>query len=178
MNPWLIVILALFGLAVLWIVRQTRKAGPRELSARDLQLSSPLVRVTADEPGAGWEELGRRTRANGLHLRFDHDDDPAARATLLVPSAARAARGTLANSRTIRLGSEFDAHHVHTAGYAFRVRLRGTGAVIGREIRIQMVVDNAGRPYGGRIENDDDTDAAVGDWIEVEWAEVLKAPSG
>lgn len=29
-------------------------------------------------------------------------------------------------------------------------------------------------PYGGRIRNDDDTDAAVGGWIEVEWAEVLR----
>lgn len=30
------------------------------------------------------------------------------------------------------------------------------------------------RPIGGRIENDDDTAAAVGDWIEVEWAGILE----
>ena len=46
--------------------------------------------------------------------------------------------------------------------------------MVGREVRIQMVVDRDGRPVGGRMENDDDTDAAVGDWIEVEWAELLR----
>lgn len=174
MNPWLIVALAVLGLAIVWLVRQSSKAGPRQLPADALNGASRLVRVTASDPGRGWEKLGSRTRADGLKLRFDHDDDPQAEASLLVPAGGRASRGALANSRTIRLAPEFETHHVHTAGHVFRLRLRGTGEVAGREVRIQMAVDDAGRPFAGRVENDDDTDAAVGDWIEVEWAEVLR----
>lgn len=80
MNPWLVVVLVLFALAILWLVRQTRKAGPRELNERDFELASSLVRVTASDPRAGWQELGRRTHADGLKLRFDRDDDPEAQA--------------------------------------------------------------------------------------------------
>ena len=66
---------------------------------------------------------------------------------------------------------------MHTAGYVFQIRLRGTGQVVGRQMRIQMMVDGDGKPVGGRIENDDDTRAAVGDWIEVASAEVLEIPN-
>jgi len=33
-------------------------------------------------------------------------------------------------------------------------------------------------PVGGSIENDDDTRTAVGDWIEVECAEITEVPKG
>jgi len=174
MNVWLVGILALFGLAILWIVRQSRRAGPRELSDSVLERASPLLRVTHEDPGAGWEDLGRATRADGLRLRFDHDDDPEAEASLRVSDGTPAARGTLANSLTVRLRPDYVTEHVHTSGYVFRLRLRGTGAVVGKEVQIQMAVADDGRPYAGGVENDDDTDAAVGDWIEVDWAEILR----
>ena len=52
--------------------------------------------------------------------------------------------------------------------------MRGTGPVVGKEVRIQMHVANKGRPHGGRVENDDDIDAAVGGWIEFEEVDVLE----
>ena len=47
---------------------------------------------------------------------------------------------------------------------------------MGRQTRVQMVVDGSGNAIGGRIENDDDTRAAVGDWIEVDRVAVLEIP--
>ena len=130
--------------------------------------------MTRDEPGGGWQHLGKKTTARGLDLKFDHDDDPWAEAILLAPGVGEPRRNTLAHRLTVRLGSDFATHHVHTSGYAFRVRLRGTGLVVGKEVLIMMKVDRDGSPYGATIENDDDTDAAVGDWIEIEWAEILR----
>jgi len=56
----------------------------------------------------------------------------------------------------------------------FQVSLRGAPGVIGKEIRIKMVVRKGSEPVGGQIENDDDTDAAVGDWIEIERAAIIQ----
>ncbi len=56
--------------------------------------------------------------------------------------------------------------------------MRGTGPVVGKEVRIQMRVAGDGAPIGGQVENDDDTDAAVGGWIEFEEVEVLQVGSG
>ena len=50
----------------------------------------------------------------------------------------------------------------------WRTQLGADPGVIGRSLTLD------GTPYAGRIENDDDTDAAVGDWIEIESLEVLE----
>lgn len=73
MNPWLVVILVLFALAILWIVRQARKAGPRELDERDLQLASPLVRVTASDPAV---RGGGNSLARGADMERRRGDQP------------------------------------------------------------------------------------------------------
>lgn len=174
---WVVGFFAVFGLMVLWLVFQARRAGPRQLKDELLRRGRPIVSATREDPGPGWAGLGSKTTANGLDLRFDHDDDPQAEATLFVPGReGDRPTASLANRITVDLEQDWETHHVHTSGYAFQVRLRGTGAVVGRQTRIQMVVDGKGDPVGGRIENDDDTRAAVGDWIEVESAEVLRIP--
>jgi len=173
--PWLIGFGVLGLLLVLSLVRAVHRAGPPTVGASVLAAGRSLARWTAEAPGEGWQELGSRTDARGLDLFFDHDDDPQAEATLLAPSADRSrTRGSLARPVTVRLQSAFATHHAHTAGLVFRVTLRGTGSVVGKEIRLSMVVGSDGRPVGGRIENDDDTDAAVGGWIEVREAEILR----
>lgn len=165
----------LFALFIFWMIVQKRRAGPRQLPDRVLQRGRPILQAMPGDPGPGWQELGSRTTAKGLNLRFDHDDDPQARATLLAPREPKAnAKNTLANTLTVRLSDRFETHHVHTGGYVFRIRLRGTGTVVGKDVRVQMVVSGDGRPYGGRVENDDNTNAAVGDWVEVESAEILQ----
>ena len=175
--PWVAGFFAAFGLVVVWLVLQARKAGRRTLPDGLLARGRTVLRVERDAPGPGWGKLGNKTTVRGLDVRFDHDDDPQAEATLLVSEhSGEGSNSTLANSLTVDLEEEFVSHHVHTAGFVFRIRLRGTGKVVGRQTRIQMVVDGSGRPVGGRIENDDDTRAAVGDWIEVESAEILKIP--
>lgn len=175
---WVLGFLAAFALMVVWLVFQARKAGPRQVGERALERSRAIVSASRDAPDPGWGGLGSKTTVRGLDVLFDHDDDPQAEATLFVPGREtdRPTR-TLANRMTVDLTHEWSTHHVHTSGYAFRVRLRGQGAVIGRQTRIQMVVDGEGEPLGGRIENDDDTRAAVGDWIEVECAEILEVPN-
>ena len=64
-------------------------------------------------------------------------------------------------------------------GQAFnRVRIKNlkSGKIVDKTTRIQMVIaTRTGEPVGGKIENDDDDDAAVGDWIEIESAEILAA---
>jgi len=176
MHPVVLAFLVVFGLMVLWLIRLGVKVGPRRLSETDLRRSLPVYRVTTDEPGEGWAELGKKTTARGLDLRFDHDDDPWARAVMPVPEEIRAEARSVGNNVTVRLAPDFTEEHVHTQGWVFRISLRGTGGVVGKEVRLQMNVGKDGRPYGGVLENDDDDDAAVGDWIEVAWAEVLEAP--
>jgi hypothetical protein len=167
--------LGAFGLLVAFLVWRAAKAGPRQLSPVDLGRARSVLSATREAPGEGWQALGSRTEARGLDLCFDHDDDPQAEATLLAPEDIRTKkRSTFGHARTVRLGEEVEEHHVHTSGWVFRARLRGTGAVVGRDVRLLMIVGSDGRPLGGRIENDDDTDAAVGDWIEVEAAELLQ----
>lgn len=177
MPGWVFVagFFVVLGLAVVSLVRTKRKAGPAQLDVRRLAMTTPLLRVTGADPGDGWQDRGRKTTVDGLNLRFDHDDDPQAEATLRAPGVGSgASRNHFSNNRTIRLGADFETHHVHTGGYVFRVSIRGTGKVVGKEVRLQMLVTPNGEAYGGRIENDDDTDAAVGDWIEVESAEILR----
>ena len=138
-----------------------------------------MVKITVRSPGNGWQKLGSKTTARGLDLKFDADDDPQAEAMIPVPDldAARSSNG-LANRLTITLSDQFESHHVHTGGYVFRVRLRGSGKIIGKEVLLKMVINpRSGEPIGGMLENDDDTDAAVGDWIEVESAEILSVES-
>jgi hypothetical protein len=171
---WIVLFFLVFGLMVLWLVVKAMKAGPRQVSDTDLDRARPLVRITTDAPGDGWQNLGSRTQADGISLRFDHDDDPQAEATLLVPERERGGPSSFGHVLTVRLTNTFETHHVHASGFVFRVRLRGDATVAGKEVRIQMKVSGGKRPYGGQIENDDDTDAAVGGWIEFEWAEVLE----
>lgn len=160
------------ALAVLYLIVQVRKSGPAQLSDSELSLARVVHRWTRDHPGDGWQGLGSRTSAEGLNLRFDADDDPEAEATLILPGAK--GDSGMCNMTTVRLGADFETFHTHTAGHVFRIRMRGTGTVVGREVRLLMKVGAGGQPYGGRIENDDDIDAAVGGWIEVEWAEILR----
>jgi hypothetical protein len=169
------IFLALFALLVIYLIFQTKRAGPRQLDEMKLARAITVAKATRSDPGHGWSGLGSKTTAEGLRLRFDHDDDPQAEATFLADPSRPRQGNTLAHSLTVRLGSDFETHHVHTRGYVFRVRIRGTDPVVGKEVRIKMHVANDGTPYGGRIENDDDTDAAVGGWIEFEEVEVLKA---
>jgi hypothetical protein len=173
--PFVTIFLVVFALLVVYLIMQTKRAGPRQLGEMGLSRAIGVAKATAEDPGHGWSGLGSRTTADGLNLKFDHDDDPEAEATFLVDPSKTKQGNMLAHSLTVRLGSEFESHHVHTRGYVFRVRMRGTGPVVGKEVRIQMHVASDGTPYGGRVENDDDTDAAVGGWIEFEEVEVLRA---
>lgn len=170
---WLLIPAVLVVLVVLSLVRTGVRAGPREVSEERLAGARTLLRLTAEDPGEGWTDTGCATRTRGLDVRFDADDDPEAEATLRLPDAPETARSTYANVRTVRLTDSFVTHHAHTAGHVFRIRLAGRDAVVGKEVRLQMVMAGK-RPHGGRLENDDDDDAAVGDWIAVEWAEILE----
>lgn len=174
MHPALILFFVALALVIVSLVRSVQRAGPRQLPETDLRRGRTIVALTADAPGPGWEEVGSATTVRGIDLRFDADDDPAARATLLAPESRRGTRGNLlSNKVTLTLTGAFETHHVHTSGWIFRVTLRGSGKTVGREVQLGMAVDRAGRPWGGRIENDDDTAAATGDWIEIQRAEIL-----
>ncbi len=175
--PYLLVFGVVLLACVVILVQRVRVAGPRQLDDAALARAREVARWTRAEPGTGWRELGSRTTTRGLDLHFDHDDDPQAEATLLAPGARPRPVSTYSNVVVVPLAEQFVTHHVHTAGWVFRVSLRGTGAVVGREVKLTMQVASASRPHGGRIENDDDLDAAVGDWIEVEWAELLAVES-
>lgn len=175
MHPGVVVLLVAFGLMVVYFARLQRAAGPRTLDGPRLARARTLLSLTAGEADSAWHELGRATTARGLDLKFEADDDPAARALLRLPGVPEKRRLALANSVAVRLAPDYETHHVHTAGYVLRVRLRGASGVVGREVRIQMVVDGGKEPVGARIENDDDDDAAVGDWVEIESLEILEA---
>lgn len=167
-----------FVLLIVYLMAKSAQAGPLQLSGSDLERAIPVVRVTADRPGPGWQELGSRTTADGLNLKFDHDDDPEAEATLLAPDHQRS-RGAMFSPRlTVRLGSDFETFHVHNRGWVFRASVRGTGKAVGKEILAMMKVRGNGSAYGGTVENDDDIDAPVGDWIQFAWAEILRVEDG
>lgn len=172
---WVIGFVAVFGLMVLAIARQAKRAGPRHVSDDVLARAKVIVRSTATDPSPGWGELGSKTTAEGLKLRFDADDDPQAEAKFFA-GEARAAGNRFAHSQTLTLSSEFTTEHIHTAGYVFRVRLRGTGATVGKQVDMKMMVLSNGEPWAGLIENDDDRDPAMGDWIEFEFVEILEVP--
>ena len=174
MPPPVLAFLVLFAVLVAYLVVQAKRAGPRQLPGLDLERAILVRSATREDPGSGWSQLGSKTTARGLDLKFDHDDDPQAEASFFVEAGPGRTGSSLANRMTVRLGPDFETHHVHTRGYVFRVRLRGTEPVMGKEVRIQMHVGGDGRPIGGRVENDDDTDAAVGGWIEVASVEVLR----
>jgi hypothetical protein len=161
------------ALLIVWVFVLTRRAGPAHLSDAQLERANVLHRWTADGPRPSWEGVGSATTVDGLRIRFDSDDDPAAEATLVVPGGRKGGLG-VAQRIPVTLGADFQTYHAHTAGHVFRLSMRGTGPVVGKEVIIMMKPGAGGRPYGGRIENDDDTDAAVGGWIEIEWAEILQ----
>ncbi len=173
MTPVLIFV-AVFALFVAVLVMRVKQAGPRQLSEAELARATLIMSSTAEGPYPSWGHLGSKTRADGLNLRFDHDDDPQAEAHYVLNE--RGLANTLSHRVTVRLTESFETHHVHTRGYVFRVRVRGTGPVVGKEIKIMMHVASDGTPLYGAVENDDDTDAAVGGWIEFESVEVLQAP--
>lgn len=150
------------------------RAGPRELDSMQLARAVTVRKATAGTTGDVWSNLGSRTTADSMRLKFDHDDDPQAEATFLADPSKPEKRNTLSNMHTVRLAKDFETHHVHTRGYVFRARLRGTEPVVGKEVRLLMKVNGNGTPHGGGVENDDDIDAAIGGWIEFEELEILK----
>lgn len=175
---WVAIFLGALVLIVLALIRAARRAGPRQVAQDVLDGCRALYTVQHSDDGPdAWSKLGSRTVAHGLHLRFNHDDDPQAEATMLLPGLDKLPHNLLSNRVTVRLGSTFETHHVHTGGFVFRVTMRGSPEVVGKQTIIQMLVDRHNSAVGGRIENDDDTDAAVGGWIEIEQAEVLQVVS-
>ena len=82
--PFVIGFVALFALLVVYLIVQAKKAGPRQLSEMELARAVLVRKATASEPGGGWTELGSKTTADGLNLKFDHDDDPQAEASFVV----------------------------------------------------------------------------------------------
>ena len=171
-----LIVVGVLVLLVALLVFQAKSAGPPQLPETELARGRVIASATAEDPGAGWSLLGSKTEADGLRVKFDHDDDPQAEATFLVDPSITKKRNSLALRHVIRLGSDFQTHHVHTRGHVFRVRVRGTGRVVGKEVKLLMHVADDGTPFGGSVENDDDTDAAVGDWIEFVRVEVLALP--
>lgn len=170
----------LIGFAVLfvafigWIALQSHKAGPVHIDPATLASGERVRSATRADPGTGWSNLGTLTTADGLNLKFDHDDDPQAEACFL-PLESETSRGSSIGRRaTVRLTNEFETYHVHNRGYVFQVRVRGSEPVVGKEIRIQMHVHGNGEPHCGKVENDDDTDAAVGGWIEFDEVSILR----
>lgn len=161
------------ALLVGWGLVLTRRAGPQQLDAAQLARASVLQRWTPEGPTPRWQGVGKATTVDGLRIRFDAADDPAAEATLVLPGGRKGGAG-ISRRVTVTLGADFQTYHAHTAGHVFRLSMRGTGPVVGKQVCIMMKPGEGERPYGGRIENDDGTDAAVGGWIEIEWAEILK----
>lgn len=166
-------VLAGFAVMVFMAVRAVRRLGPSTISEAQIAAGRPLLRTHRDIDGPRWDELGSATETRGLDLLFRADDDPAARATMLVPGAPVKPRSTTSLVQRVTLTEEWATPHVHTAGFVFRVRLRGAPGVVGKVVRLQLRVDGNGQPWAARIENDDDDPAAVGDWIEIEWLEIL-----
>lgn len=170
---------ALFAIAfaafLIFLFIQTRRAGPVQVEESAIRSGRIIREVRREDAGNPWGKLGIKTSANGLDLKFDHDDDPQAEATLYVPGLdAGYTGGGFSTPFTVRLTEAFRTHHAHNSGFVFQVSLRGAPGVIGKEIRIKMVVRKGSEPVGGQIENDDDTDAAVGDWIEIERAAIIQ----
>lgn len=166
--------LAGFAVLVAWIVFKTRQAGSPQVSDAALASARPLARISRDSPGPGWQKLGSRTTTRGLDIRFDADDDPEAEATHILESAPSRTGAMFAPRHPVRLTGDWSEHHVHTRGYVARIRLRGTGQAVGRQVMFMMKVAGNGEPWGVTLENDDDREPAMGDWIEVESVEVLK----
>ncbi len=164
-----------FALFVILLVVGGSKAGPRSVDEDRLATARPVLRLTRDAPGHGWQVLGSHTEARGLDLRFTDDDDPRAQAWLLLGDRTKAPGTYIANRQDATLTDEFTAHHVHAAGYVFRASLRaGEPAVLGRTVVLEMAMGGKGKAVGASIENDDDRDPAMDGWIEVESLEILK----
>ena len=166
--------LVLFSLFVVLLVVRGIRAGPNQLDDLALSRATPIRRIAAGGSSEVWSKLGSKTEANGLHLRFDHNDDPQAEASFMADGGERSVINAMGVRRTVRLTEEFSTHHVHNRGYVFRVSVRGTPPVVGKEVKIQMHVHGDGEPYCGKVENDDSLDAAIGGWIEFESVELLK----
>ncbi len=63
---------------------------------------------------------------------------------------------------TVRLGADFETHHVHTMGYVFRVRMRGTGPVVGKEVlQKPYVVDESRLGYRPRYPEEEAARARI-----------------
>ena len=168
---------AVFFLAVVaWAVHTSRRLGPSTANAEEIVRGTVLLSATQGD-GVTWHRLGAATQAQGLWLLFNADDDPAAEATMLLPGVPDDTRA-MANLRRVQLSAEYATEVVTSSGHAFVVRLRGTGKVVGRYVKIQMRVDLAGQPLGVQIENDDSTryPPAVGDWIEISSIAVVRLP--
>lgn len=170
-------ILGILALLIIMALLLGRKAGAPTLSETQLHSATRLLAIGSSDTEATWHELGSRTHARRLDLKFDHDDDPKAEATLRLPDANSDNIGKVSNRVVVTLTDTFQTVHVHTMGYVFQVSLRGTGAVVDKQVIIKMMVDTKGNPFGARIENDDDTDAAVGDWIEIRDIKILQVDS-
>ena len=172
------IVVTLFALAAVGIAATMRKLGRPTRTDEQLRNAKVLMILRNGDPHAAWSEKGSATQSEGLNLRFDADDDPAARAFILLPDAPLVNRAsTLANVQKIRLADDFVTHHCASGKHACLVKLRGTGAVVGRCVKLQMVIDKAGNAVGVCIENDDDDDPAMGDWIEIDSIAILEFPA-
>jgi len=170
--------IAVIAIGVFRAVRTVKRLGKSTVSEAIIEAGRPLLRAHRDLEGARWDALGSATEARGLDLRFSADDDPAAEATIRLPEAPEKPRASTSLVKRVTLTGDWRTEHVHTGGYVFRLRLRGAPGVVGKVVRLQMRVDGEGNPWAGRIENDDDDPAAVGDWIEIEWLEILDVREG
>jgi len=101
-----LIIVGIMVLLIAYLVVQAKRAGPPRLPDADLARATVVASATADVPGLGWSNLGSKTVADGLKLRFDHDDDPQAEATFLVDPSVTKKRNSLSLRNTVRLGFE------------------------------------------------------------------------
>ena len=173
MSTGMVVFLGLLAAGGLVVFRVLKRLGPATIPEEAMEAGRPLLRVHRDAGDPQWDHLGAGTESRGLDLLFHADDDPEAEATVRAPGAPVKAPSTTSRARRVTLTAEWQTAYVHAGGYVFRARVRGAPGVVGKVVRLKMRVDSAGKPWAGHIGNDDDDPAAVGDWVEVEWLEML-----
>lgn len=158
------IIFVLFGLAIGLALWTGRKLGRPTRSKEEVARGRVIGQYHS--PHDTWHELGTETRAEGLDLFFNADDDPAAQATIML-TESKDKKMLVANNVSVPLTADFQTHISASGSYAAVVELRADPGVVGRSVNVQMLVSPDGAPIGVRIENDDEHDPAIGDWIRI-----------
>ena len=163
-----------FGLGIAVSYRNAKKLGPKQIAPEALRSARVVILLHNGDSTSTWTKVGSATSVDGLSVRFDAADDPAAEAQLHIGAKAFPATGLISNKVLVSLQPEYTDAHVHSAGYVALLSVRGTPHVVGRKIKLKMRVTRDGSPHSVCIENEDDLDPAIGGWIEIRRLAVLQ----